>query len=451
MSENIHNIEKLRELQALPLDRKILISQARLMEWSIRWEHEVYVSLSGGKDSGVLATIFAGVCKSLGKTLYLVFVDTGLEYPEIRRHVKFFAQWLRNKYEIEVILDILRPDMRFDEVIKKYGYPLISKDVSDCVSQGRKALARGDGASNYRLLKIQGKALDKDGRPSLYNLKKYEPLLYTDFCMGSECCNVMKKKPAKLYAKRTGRKPITAQMADESRLRTQQWLKNGCNGFDMKSPISNPMSFWTDQDILQFIKHSQDEYDEAYRKKIDSLRQPWCHGGKRREIRKWLLREYESSSRYPLASVYGEIVEEGGKLVTTGCTRTGCMFCAFGCHLEKSPTRFEKLKETHPRQYEYCIGGGEYAWRAKVKTSNRWAEFDFINDNGEEMRPDEIEQFVEENCTDPNFIFEKIWIPNKQGLGLGHVFDELNYIYGQDFIKYQSRTEWLDNLLGGDL
>lgn len=29
------------------------------------------------------------------------------------------------------------------------------------------------------------------------------------------------------------------------------------------------------------------------------------------------------------------------------------------------------------------------------------------------------------------------WIPNKQGLGLGHVFDELNKIYGEDFIKYK--------------
>jgi 3'-phosphoadenosine 5'-phosphosulfate sulfotransferase (PAPS reductase)/FAD synthetase len=180
----------------------------------------------------------------------------------------------------------------------------------------------------------------------------------------------MKKKPSHDYSKKTGRKPITAQMADESRLREQQWIKYGCNGFDMSSPVSNPMSFWTEQDVLQYIK--------------------------KHEI--------------PIASVYGDIsyaespdqmrIEDYGiecdgkeKLCTTGCNRTGCIFCAFGCHREESPSRFERLKITHPRQYEYCIGGGEY------------------NEDG-------------------------VWQPNKQGLGMGHVFDELNKIYGDGFIKY---------------
>ena len=46
---------------------------------------------------------------------------------------------------------------------------------------------------------------------------------------------------------------MTAEMAEESRLRTQEWLKNGCNGFDMKEPKSMPMSFWTEQDIYIYI------------------------------------------------------------------------------------------------------------------------------------------------------------------------------------------------------
>jgi hypothetical protein len=27
----------------------------------------------------------------------------------------------------------------------------------------------------------------------------------------------------------------------------------------------------------------------------------------------------------------------------------------FGCHLEKEPTRFQMMKESHPKQYDYCI------------------------------------------------------------------------------------------------
>ncbi len=332
-----HTKYDLAQMQSLPLSAKILMTQRRIREWYEHYEGEVYVSFSGGKDS----TVLLHIARQLYPDIEAVFVNTGLEYPEIQKFVKSFDN-----------VTILRPEMRFDEVIKKYGYPLISKEVSECVSQGRKALERGDGRYNYRLLKLQGKALDKDGRPSLYNRKRYEPLLYTSFRCGHECCIVMKKKPAKAYTKKTGKKPITAQMAAESHLRTQQWMKNGCNGFDMKAPISNPMSFWTEQDVLQYIQQEN----------------------------------------IPIASVYGEIVWDGEKLVTTGCDRTGCIFCAFGCHMEKS-SRFQRLKETHPRQYEYCIGGGEY------------------DENG-------------------------IWKPNKEGLGMGKVFDDLNDLYGDDFIKY---------------
>jgi len=44
-----------------------------------------------------------------------------------------------------------------------------------------------------------------------------------------------------------------------------------------------------------------------------------------------------------------------GKLRTSGADRTGCMFCMFGCHLEKEPNRFQRMKETHPKQYAYCM------------------------------------------------------------------------------------------------
>lgn len=127
---------------------------------------------------------------------------------------------------------------------------------------------------------------------------------------------------------------MTAQMASESRLRTQTWLKNGCNAFDARHKVSNPMSFWTEQDVLLYI----------YENKI------------------------------PIASVYGEVIKENevdGQLdlqdlglfdignpvlKTTGMSRTGCMFCGFGCHLEKpGEGRFERMKITHPKQYEWIM------------------------------------------------------------------------------------------------
>lgn len=228
-----------------------------------------------------------------------VFVNTGLEYPEIQKFVKTFDN-----------VTILRPKMRFDEVIKKHGYPLISKEAAECVGQGRIALEKNNGTYTYRLKRLNGDIKAKGG---FLDMSKWKPLLNTDFRLSANCCGVMKKAPIKAYAKKTGKHPITGQMAEESRLRTQKWIMYGCNGFDMKEPKSNPMSFWTEQDVLQYIKENN----------------------------------------IPIASVYGDIVSRdgdgfkysyelvpGGKLYTTGCKRTGCIFCTFGCHLEKEPSRF---------------------------------------------------------------------------------------------------------------
>ena len=44
----------------------------------------------------------------------------------------------------------------------------------------------------------------------------------------------------------------------------------------------------------------------------------------------------------------------------TGCERTGCMYCMFGIMSDKEPNRFQRMKQTHPQQYKYCIGGGHF-------------------------------------------------------------------------------------------
>jgi hypothetical protein len=58
-----------------------------------------------------------------------VFINTGLEYPEIVQFVKTFDN-----------VDIIRPKMSFRQVIEKYGYPFISKEVSECVYGARRYL-----------------------------------------------------------------------------------------------------------------------------------------------------------------------------------------------------------------------------------------------------------------------------------------------------------------------
>ena len=231
MSDNKHTKEDLKALQALSLEQKIKITQTRIIEWYLRYEGKVYVSFSGGKDS----TILLDLARRIYPDIEAVFVDTGLEYPEIREFVKTFENvtWLYpTKYDRKK-KEWIRTN--FKEVIEHYGYPVISKEVSECVAQARLALKTGK--YTYRLSKINGTLpLRDDGKPSVYNCSKWEFLMDVPFKISSECCRVMKKVPLKNYHKQTGNFPITAQMACESRLRFQQWLLNGCNGFNMKTP-----------------------------------------------------------------------------------------------------------------------------------------------------------------------------------------------------------------------
>ena len=74
----------------------------------------------------------------------------------------------------------------------------------------------------------------------------------------------MKKRPMKKYAKETGRVPIIATMANESRSRRATWLRMGCNAFSGKKPSSQPMSFWTEEDVLEYLYTYQIPYAPVY-------------------------------------------------------------------------------------------------------------------------------------------------------------------------------------------
>ena len=77
----------------------------------------------------------------------------------------------------------------------------------------------------------------------------------------------MKKRPFRKFEKETGKKGFIATMASESRLRTNVYLKNGCNSFNSKNPYSMPLGFWTEQDILEYILTYNIPYSSIYGEK----------------------------------------------------------------------------------------------------------------------------------------------------------------------------------------
>lgn len=312
---NKHSASDLVQMQSLPLAAKIRMTKNRIQQWYEAFEGEVYVSFSGGKDS----TVLKHLVDSMYSDVPSVFVNTGLEYPEIQ---SFVRQIKSGKYDcFNTDVEIIRPEMRFDEVLKKYGYPVVSKNHSHIIGNAQKGVKW---AEKY----VTGVAVDNQGRKSRYCVpKRWLPLVEAPFAVSPKCCDVMKKKPIKAYAKKTGRVGIIGTLASESHLRYKYWMKNGCNVFDAKEPLSKPMSFWTEQDVLHYIKKYNIPYASIYGDIVPT----------------------EETIRLPIFD------EELDVLKTTGCDRTGCMFCMFGCHLEKEPNRFQRMKETHPKQYEYML------------------------------------------------------------------------------------------------
>lgn len=318
MADSKHTKGNLQQMQAVPLAGKILMTKRRIREWYDHFDGQVYVSFSGGKDS----TVLKHIVDSMYSDVPAVFVNTGLEYPEIQRFVREVKAGKYDCFNPDV--EILRPEMRFDEVIKKYGYPVASKLVARYVETARR------NPDSKRAKWLRGEEWTK-----FVTGGKWAFLIDAPFPVSDKCCVVMKHKPVNQYEKRTGRKAIIGTMATESVNREQAWIVNGCNAFEAKRPTSQPLSFWTEQDILHYIKKFNVPYCPVYGEiKIDD--NPEFEGQMN-----WIdfLGCYEPQDR----------------LTTTGCNRTGCMFCMFGCHLEKGPNRFQRMKVTHPKQYAYCM------------------------------------------------------------------------------------------------
>ena len=260
--------------------------------------------------------------------------------------------------------------------------------VQHTVTKREQLLSKKNEWSDWRRDSIAGTVHFSEDKPSIFNKSKWLPLCRdTSFMISHKCCSVMKKGPMKIYQREHKCYPFIGTLTEESLLREQAWVRHGCNAFDGKVQTSQPMSFWKEQDVLQYI------YDEGLE----------------------------------IAKVYGEIVavDRNGfeyepyissscELKCTGCSRTGCIFCGFGAHLEKGETRFQRLAYTHPKQYEYCMNGGQWVDTPAYDPTAPEKDGEWVNWNP-----------------------KKIWVPSKEGLGMRHVFDECNQIYGKDFIRYE--------------
>ena len=284
--------EELDSLLQMPLEDKITMSKLRITEFYEHYNGNIVVSFSGGKDS----TVLLHLVRSLFHDVKGVYCDTGLEYPEVKNHVKSIEN-----------IDIIRPQLSFKQVIEQYGWTYPSKETAVKIYYARK----GSKCAQYAM---NGK--NSDGTPSKFRAryKRWQFLIDSPFKISVKCCDVMKKKPFHDYMKQRGGGVLVGTMTSESNLRKRAWLKTGCNAFDLGRGM--PLSFWTEQDVLQYILNENIQ----------------------------------------IPAVYGDIVrDKKGVLITTKLDRTGCMFCPIGVHHDKGLNRYQLMAKTHPKIYDYCI------------------------------------------------------------------------------------------------
>jgi len=193
----------------------------------------------------------------------------------------------------------VRPDMSFKSVLEKYGYPVVSKRVAQYVHE----VLRSRGETNTKHLRLTGFRTDGTYFPLGAIPKKWRYLCKAPFAVSDRCCHFIKKKPLKRMRKEFGM-PIIGTRATEASQRALSYQQYGCNAYDTRTPRSTPLAVWTDEDIRSYLKEFKVPYSPIY---------------------------------------------------DMGYTRTGCMFCAFGVHLEKAPNRFVRMKQTHPKQWAYCM------------------------------------------------------------------------------------------------
>lgn len=226
-----------------------------------------------------------------------VFCDTGLEYPEIKEIVYSYNN-----------IDIIKPEINFREVISTYGWVYPSKEVAKAIEAYQRGVPWGIAAIDRGEFVNGNKSLVYTDR-----YMKWKNVADSGVKISPKCCDIMKKKPFDKYQKENCVGVIIGTMASESKLRRDHWREDGCNVIRKKK--SKPMSFWTEQDVFDYI----------------------------------------IKNNIKIASVYGDIVRDAcGRYKTTGESRTGCMFCLIASHLEK-PNKIQRLKHTHPNIYKYCM------------------------------------------------------------------------------------------------
>lgn len=237
----------------------------------------------------------------------------------------------------------LKPMKPKAEVIQELGFPVLSKEIAGKISllqnptpknaTVRHAIITGEtgeygGFQKNSRMKLSQRWLEKFGGADEEGAQLgYEA---APFKVSDRCCYYLKEKPCEDWAKANNSVPYLGLMASEGGRREKSLMMHGCNYFGKNTIRSAPFAIFSRQDILQLA--------------IDL--------------------------DVPVPEEYGKIVRDAdGTLRTTLAQRTGCTMCGFGIHMEKRPNRFDRMRESNPKEWEFWMrhvcrdeDGNWYGW-----------------------------------------------------------------------------------------
>jgi len=191
-------------------------------------------------------------------------------------------------------IEIIRPQKTLKQVFAEYGFPLVSKKTAHDIE----AVRRNPYCESSRKLLWRG---------NRYCIpEQWMYLLNETYQVSARCCFWLKHQPGQAYQKRTGRHPYIGLLASESRQRTLGYIQQGgCNVFaesGKNHPRSLPLAIWNDEDVWAYIR----------------------------------------DRHLALPDIYEQ-----------GATRTGCMGCGFGAHL--NPTGIDTMRRLWPKWYDLVM------------------------------------------------------------------------------------------------
>lgn len=171
-----------------------------------------YLSYSGGKDSHLLYWFIKEYTYPEFKDIKIVGINTYMEHHQIRDRI------LKNS---DVVL---YPKLKPMEIKEKYGIPCFSKIQDEYIMRYQKGCR-----SDSLMMHIFGYVFtgtDEKKYTTLFKLNnKARNLLLTNRLhkVSPKCCYYLKKKTAKDYEKRTGRKAILGVRGEEGAMRKTQY------------------------------------------------------------------------------------------------------------------------------------------------------------------------------------------------------------------------------------